>query len=451
MADTWLLLLAASSLVLVGFLAAQVFDRFRFPDYFILMAIGLVIGSGILPLGGVDPRSSLESIAPVLTSVALAFILFEGGLVLRVRGMGRLWGVAMTHTFVAMVLAIGGMWLVGTRLLGLAPTTALILALAFSGPSATIVLSFLPSLNVVDRTRFTLTVEGVIGNVVAAVLVIFLVRFPTTTAAGSGAWLGYAASVAFAVLIAWILGELWVLAVGGAKPRSFTYMASVAVALLLYAIGEGLLGGTGGIAAFVFGLVLGHRKFLSSRSAAAHGSAGTRGFQEFHREVVFVLRTFFFLYLGIQVQLAGITLAALLGAVVFTGVFFLSRFPSAGLLAWSWRLPRLDRRVLGATVARGMTDTVLILFAIEARAIPPQESTLVTNLLFLVILVAAMASAVFVFRAELLARRAPAPAPSPPAGPAPAAGPSKSALPRDLDHAIADFLADPIVQRGEID
>ena len=52
MADPWVFLLAGASLVLLGFAAAQIFDRFRVPDYFILMALGLLLGSGLLPLGG---------------------------------------------------------------------------------------------------------------------------------------------------------------------------------------------------------------------------------------------------------------------------------------------------------------------------------------------------------------------------------------------------------------
>src|SRR3989337_3583646 len=121
MADVWVILLAGSAMVLVGFGAAQRFDRFRFPDYFILLAIGLVLGSGVTPMGGLDPRESLETVAPFLTKIALAFILFEGGLVLHFRGMGRAWGVAAAHTFAAMALATLGMWLLAGYGLGAPP------------------------------------------------------------------------------------------------------------------------------------------------------------------------------------------------------------------------------------------------------------------------------------------------------------------------------------------
>src|SRR3990172_7365354 len=244
MAEVWVILLAGSAMVLVGFVAAQLFDRFRFPDYFILLAIGLVLGSGVIPMGGLDPRESLETVAPFLTKIALAFC----------------------------------------------------------GPSATIVLSFLPRVSVADRTRFTLTVEGVVGNIVAAVFVLLLVNSPgaVTEFAPVAA---YAVPLLLAVVLAWATGEAWALAVGRRGVPSFAFMTSVALAVLLYAVGEGLLDGNGGLAAFVFGLVLGHRRVLA---APANGSPSARGLQEFHRELVFLLRTFFFLYLGMRVTITGV-------------------------------------------------------------------------------------------------------------------------------------------------
>ena len=449
MADVWLFLLVGASIVVVGFLASQLFNRLRVPDYFILMTIGLLLGSRLISFGELDPKASLDLIAPQLTSVALAFILFEGGLVLRVKGMGKMWGIAALHTGVAMAFSIAGIWAVGVSLLGLASTTSLILALAFCGPSATIVLSLLPSLRVREPTRFTLTIEGVLGNVVAAVLVLIIIQLPGTVTDAS-AWLPYLVLVGLTFIVAWLVGELWSFLVRGPEPPSFSYMTSVAIAVALYAIGESpYFGGNGGLAAFVFGLVLGHRRALAPPRPAP---AGSRGLQEFHRELVFLLRTFFFIYLGMRVQITSITFAAVFGAIAFTTVFFASRWPSTAVLSRAWKLPALDSRILRSTVARGMTDTVLILYAISVGAIGLNpvtgldEATFVTDLLFLVILVAAAASAVLVFRAERIAAaeaRVAASLRVEPSHPVP--------IVPELDPALTEFLEDPLVKQGEID
>src|SRR2546426_9767592 len=143
MAEPWIFLLTGGALVLLGFVAAQVFDKLRFPDYFILMSVGLVLGSGLLPLP-VDPKESLKTIAPVLSAVAIAFILFEGGLVLHVRGLGKVWGAAGAPTVVAVALSIAGVVVAGAGLLKLALTTSPIMAPAFCGPGAAVGLSLPP-------------------------------------------------------------------------------------------------------------------------------------------------------------------------------------------------------------------------------------------------------------------------------------------------------------------
>ncbi len=451
MADPWLFLLMGGAVVLLGWVAAQAFDKFGFPDYFILMAIGLLLGSWLGPLFGIDVREILRvsTVPSLLSNVALAFILFEGGLVLHVRGLGRVWGAAGAHTVAAMSLCIAGVFVAGTYLLGLAPTTSLIMALAFCGPSASIDMSLLSQLKVTDRTRFTMVVEGVMGNVVAAVFVLLFIQV-SGMATDEPSLLLYLAYLGGTVLLALAVGYGWTSLVGG-RPRRFAFMTSVAIAVLLYAIGDGVLGGNGGIAAFVFGLVLGHRRFLKAPVPAPQGAPGARGLQEFHAELVFLLRTFFFLYLGIRVNLAGISTAAVVGTIAFIAVFLLSRVPSSWALSRFWRLPTLDRKILRSTVSRGMTDTVLILFAIEAMYIPASEAELVTSLLFLVIIAAALTSAILVFRAERIARRTPSAPPAPVPRSAPRAAPASSPLPKDLDRSLSEFLQDPIVQRGEID
>src|SRR2546428_4096636 len=168
MADPWIFLLTGGALVLLGFVAAQVFDKVRFPDCLILMSLGLILGSGLIPLP-VDPRESLKTIAPILSAIAIAFILFEGGLVLHVRGLGKVWGAAGAHTVIAMALSIAGVVAAGTYLLGVRLTTSLIIALAFCGPSAAIHMSMLSQLKVQGGTRVTVVVWGGRGNGVAAV------------------------------------------------------------------------------------------------------------------------------------------------------------------------------------------------------------------------------------------------------------------------------------------
>lgn len=418
MAEPWVSLLGASILVAIGFAAAQMFERFRLPDYIVLIAVGIVLGSDVLPLGAWSPEPILVGGQPFLLSVAIAFILFEGGLVLHLRGVGGVWRLAALHTILAIILSVAGTCLVGIYVLGLAPNTSLILGLAMCGPSAAIVLSVLPRLRVTERTRFVLTLEGVLGNIIAAAMVLALIRFPGGPPSGEAlAPLAVNAAIAFGLAAG--VGLVWDRLVGAAKPRRFLYMTSVAIAILLYAVGEGFLGGNGGLAAFAFGLVLGHWGTANPLDPNAT-TTGSRGLQEFHGELVFLLRTFFFVSLGLLIDLTRLTPQAIIGAILLVAVFWGTRFPTTSALARSWDLPRTDVRVLRAVVARGLTDTILVLYAISVGVIPPNEAGTVADLLFVIVLLAALISALLVARAERGApadpkeRRVAVPPPPPP-------------------------------------
>ena len=398
MAEPWVALLGGSILVAIGFLAAQVFERYRIPDFVILIAVGVILGSDVLPLGAWSPEPLLVAGQPFLLSVAIAFILFEGGLAIHLRGAGRLWGLAALHTVLAIVFSVAGAWVAGVTLLGLRSTTSLILALAMCAPSAAIVLAVLPRLRVTERTRLALTLEGVLGNLVAAALVLVLVRFPSGLPEW-GALAPFALNAVAAFGFAAGVGLAWDRLVGAAKPRTFLHMTSVAIAILVYAVGEGFLGGNGGLAAFAFGLVLGHWGPSASLDATVT-TTGSRGLQEFHKEIVFVLRTFFFVSLGLLIDVSRITVQSLLGAAVLVAVFTASRWPTTAALSRSWSLPPTDVRALRAVVARGLTDTVLVLYAISVGVIPRSEAGLVADLLFIVVLLGAIVSAVLVARAQ---------------------------------------------------
>ena len=405
MADPWVSLLIGGTLLLVGFAASLVFERYRVPDFFMLILLGLVLG--LIPVEPFGPTAvtNLEPILPVFTHLTLAFILFEGGLALNLRRHGRRRSGALTgHILVAMGLTMASTWIVVTQVLGLSNITGIAFAAAFSGPSATIVLSFAPRLRLSQRALGTIVLEGVLGNVVAAVVVLFALQF-RGAAPALDALAAYLAQVGLAAGVGLFIGLVWRASLSGLLAFKFQYIATLALAVIVYALGEGFVEGHGIVAVFAFGLTVGYGKAEIARIE----ETGGEGLRAFQGEITFVLRTFFFVYLGLTIRLEAFTWPALLGALLLTIGFIVARVPSSLALGRAYRLTRRETRVVVGTVGRGLTDIVLILFAIESGVLPASEESFLLSLLPLVILSAAIACAALVTWADRT-RVAPAPA-----------------------------------------
>lgn len=389
MADTaWIALLVGGILLLMGFAASLVFERYRVPDFFMLLLVGVLLGNLPVAPFGAGMVDALAPILPPFIGLTLAMIMFEGGLSLNVaRGRPGV-GALASHIVGAMAITMVLTWILATAVLGLSGLTALILAAAFSGPSATIVLSFAPNLNVGDRARRTLVLEGVIGNVIAAVVVLLALEIPGSLGGAAGV-LTFISQTALSVSVAFIVGLVWRSVTESLLPFKFQYIATLALAVVVFAFAEGIVGGNGAIAAFVFGLVLGFRRGHSATLEELEGA----GLQAFQTEITFGLRTFFFVYLGLLIQFSFFSSAALVGAGVLVLAFIAARAPTSLWLSRVYRLDTRDSRVVLATVGRGMTDVVLVLLALNSGLLPAAEATYLLGLLPLVILLSAVACA----------------------------------------------------------
>lgn len=381
-------LLVGGTLLLVGFGGSLAFERFRIPDFIVLMGLGILLGH--VPVAPFGPAllTSLEPILPVFTNLTIAFILFEGGLSLNLHGMGRRMPAVLVHVAASVTIVMLLLWEVSTRIFGLDDVTALVLAGAFCGPSASIVLGFIPQMRLSPEGRGALAFDAVGTNVIAVVVVLFAIQ--SGTAQATTEIFPYLTQIGVAVLVALGVGFAWRFVAHRWEGRRFLYIASTAWAIVVYAVAQGFLNGNGAVAAFVFGLMLAYRR----PSDASERNARTNGLHLFQSEITFGLRTFFFVYLGLLVSFRDLTVSTFLASVLFTAAFLAGRAPSTALLGKVMKLARMERRVILASVARGMTDVVLVLLAIQSGVIPAAAQAFLLGVLPQTILVATLVCAV---------------------------------------------------------
>ncbi len=428
MVDTsWVPLLVSGTLLLIGFAASLAFHRFRIPDFIVLLLLGA--GLSLIPFAPFGPGllQSVQPVVPLFTQLTIAFILFEGGLSLRFGGSSRSIPGIVAHGVVAMGATALLMYYALTALLGLSTPTALIVAAAFSGPSASIALSFATRMRLDPRAEGAIVLEGVLTNVIAVIGVLVVLQWYGSP--GSFFFLPYLAQVGEAALLGVVIAWVWARVVQRLAGVRFVYIATIALAIAVYAAAQGFLGENGAVAVFALGIVLGREHTVKAATPIpernAHPASGSdamlqeltrfveategpsvsveppsqgpaQSLRSFSSEITFVLRTFFFVYLGLLLTNGWGGMGTLVAAGILVATFLLGRLPSSLALGWGMALYPRDTRALFASMARGMTDVVLVLFASQRGILPSVEVNYVLGIVPAVVLLAAIVSAVLV-------------------------------------------------------
>src|SRR3970282_152800 len=187
-------------------------------------------------------------------------------------------------------------------LLGYPFWVGVLLGSVLGGTSGAVVIGVVRGMSIREDSRTILVLESTITDVlciIGALTVISILR-------GGGTLTGTIGGIAAAFLVALglgvIAGLLWLRVLSGMQGKPFGFMITVAALFLLYA-GTEFLGGSGGMAALVFGLVLGNHRQIAKVLKVKAPFRVDDSFKQFHSEISFGIRTFFFVFLGFSFTL----------------------------------------------------------------------------------------------------------------------------------------------------
>lgn len=377
-------------LLVLAFVANRLFRRSRIPDVVVLMATGLLLG----PVLGWVNAARFEGIAHAFGTLAVILILFEGGLELDIRGtlrhfpggllLGAL-GYAMTLALVTPVV-----WYT----LSLPLLSSLLVAAVVSCTSSAVVLPILQQLEARPPLKVTLLLEASLGDVLGVLTVGILLDIHEFSGSVAGEFFRRIFSeVTVSLLLALVAGFLWSRLLALLSEQRFWQVLTFSVVLLLYAGGEALQA-NGLIAVLGFGLTLANFPGIDQRlvqATLAVESPTEEHHQQiltFHSELAFLVRTFFFVLLGVVVRLSGLgtNLPAIMGIL---GALLVARWLAVNASRWSWKeIEKGEREMVFWLLPRGLITAVLAIQVVEARgrdfaALPTMAFAiiLVTNLL----------------------------------------------------------------------
>jgi len=257
-ASNWILLVGAG-LILIGIGSSLLATRFGAPLLLVFLVIGMLLGEE----GPGGLRFGDFKLTFTLGSLALAIILFDGGLRTHAARMAGAMAPAAMLATLGVLLTAGLVALAAIPLLGLEPMQALLLGAIIASTDAAAVFFLLRAngLHLHRRVGSTLEIESGSNDPAAVFLTLMLTTLLIGESANSATEL--LLQLARAVLVGGLFGVLGGRAIALALnrlalPAGLHPLLTVAAAIAVFAV-TNVAGGSGFLAVYLAGLVVGNR------------------------------------------------------------------------------------------------------------------------------------------------------------------------------------------------
>ncbi len=388
-------ILSIGLLVFAGHFLTGFFERTKVPDVLILMLAGIVLG----PVFHVVSPDDFGKVGPVFTTLALIIILFEGGIHLNIRDLGAAAGDTLVISLATFALTVLLVTYAVDLLLPVDPFSALLVGMILGGTSSAVVVPLIRILSPADRPRTVLLLESALTDVLAVVLSLGLMRALASDAAFSAG--SMTMEVASSFLVAALMGALgafiWSAILDKIRQLPNTVFTTVAYVLILYGLTE-LWGYSGAIASLSFGIAVANLPNIPERILGRVISFRLVGFADVERtffaEAVFLVKTFFFVFLGISISFADwrivtVGLTAALVAVMGRALMVRLLVPRS--------VTRRDALLMTALIPKGLAAAVLAALPVQ-RGLP--DGVAVQGTVYAVIFFSITLCAVLIFAVE---------------------------------------------------
>ena len=331
------------------------FSRRRIPDVLLLMLIGILVG----PVLGFVTPANLDEIGPVLASLTLLFILFDSGIDMKLDMVRRYWSGVVQVTFFSFVVSMATVTLVAYFLVDLELKASMMLGAMVAGTAAAIVIPLVRRMRVSVKTRVTLTLESAISGVLCIVIALAFIEGYKLGNVSIGSMLGRVfASILMALVIGTVGGIVWSSFMDRIRKLQNSMFLTPAFVFVIYGVAE-LLGYSGAIATLSFGLVLGNPEYFEMSFLKKLRLNDMTPLEDneksFFKEFVFILKTYFFVYIGICIPFSN-PLALAYGLVI-AAALFVFRFALIAIVGRK-NTPE-DRLTVSIMIPKGLVSAVL--------------------------------------------------------------------------------------------
>ncbi|OQB79342.1 MAG: K(+)/H(+) antiporter NhaP2 [Planctomycetes bacterium ADurb.Bin126] len=376
MIPTHYILLGLAILLLLSVLASKASERLGVPALLMFLLIGMIAGSE--GPGGIYFDDA--AVAMFVGTLALAFILFSGGLDTNWQMIRPVLGHGIALATLGVVLTAVAVGLFAMPVLGFSLQEGLLLGAVMSSTDAAAVFAVMRSRKVSMKGRLKPLLELESGSNDPMAVFLTMAAIGLVNRQDLSWWL-----VALRFLVQMGLGAAVGLTLGWLTTKAFNRLrleyeglyqvTGIGIVLLIFGVAEAI-GGNGFLAVYITGIILGNSDFLHKR-----------GLTRFHDGLGWLMQIAMFLVLGLLVFPSHV--AAVAGAgVLVAGFLMLVARPVAVFLTLSASRMSLREKALVSWVGlRGAVPIVLATFPMMAGV---ARSDLIFNLVFFVVIASAL-------------------------------------------------------------
>lgn len=370
------ILFGAAIFLLLGILASKTSEKLGVPVLLLFLLIGMIAGSDGLNLIYFDDVWLAQSIG----IVALAFILFDGGIstnwksvqaVIRDGALLSTFGVLLT----ALILGLFSAYILKLPLL-----YGLLLGAIVSSTDAAAVFAVLRSKKISLKGRLKPLLELESGSndpmaVFLTISIIYLITTPQSSVINVAAIffsqliVGSIVGYVMAIVSLWFINRLR-LEYEGLYP-----VFTVSAVLLTYGL-TALLGGSGILAVYILGLILGNSKFIHKTSL-----------KYFHDGLGWIMQIVMFLTMGLLVFPAQLIPILPAGIIISLFLMFIARPVSVFLTMVFSKFGFREKLVISWVGLRGSVPIILATFPLMAGI---DNSHTIFNLVFFIVVVSVL-------------------------------------------------------------
>lgn len=295
--------------LLLSYLSSLIYARTKVPDVLLLMGFGLLVG----PVFQLFAKELFLELAPMMSILALSIILFEAGINVDITTLLDYLGKSLLLSSFSLISVIIVMGFVLNLLLPQDFTLlqAMLLSAMVGGTSTVSTFGILSGLQKsvkdIGTTRVLLTMESIVSDplcIIASITIIKMIMLPNVSLMDGVRDIFGTFTLSSALGLA--VGLVWAKVLNRLRNQPFTYMITLAVLLPTYIMSEHWVGeGGGAMTALAFGLAITNYRYIMERLGSdSKVMVDKQRLREFHEEITFFIKSFFFVYIGLVVSLS---------------------------------------------------------------------------------------------------------------------------------------------------